>query len=280
MNEYNEELYKEKEIICLICQEILYVPIKIKIMNCECDYTICLTCFRSSLKLNNKRQTFNNIFDKCLICKETYKIDRNTICKNYIPCSNLYNIDIDFARYLDIKHGNIKCRYPNCNWEGTRINFITNHSKNCNNLIISCTCGQSYKQKHKNSHTKICPNHILKCMGCGINLPRKRISDHMINCQNLKIKCNICNKLIKRKDTKYHPCIIEELLKTYTCIQQEYNNLLIKLNNISSILKNRVNNEFESFNLSLTVNNPITTNISNIILENFSEYDSINTLIS
>ena len=273
-----EEKYDEIEHSCLICQETLSVPIIIKIKNCICNYTLCLSCFRSSMKLNKKNKIFNNIFDKCLICKTEFKINRDIICFELTPSYKLYEIDLNFSRYLDKKYGVIQCRYPNCKWEGSRINFISNHSKNCNHLIISCNCGHSYKQKNKNNHLKICPNYILNCPGCAISLPRKHIHNHMLGCNNVYVICNQCNTLIKRKDIKYHACVIDEIIKSYTNIQQLYNNLLIKVNDISDILITNINKEFDIYESNIKSRGPLTTNISEILQDYFSEHDSLNTL--
>jgi len=189
-SELKQDVYDVIDDTCVICQQILTIPVYIK-AHCQCTVSIDLHCTRDYYRLNDQRQRDRH-GPKCVICTTN------------LPVSGGYNKTISYVKAqanrlneLDRRYGNVTCKRCNA-WTGKRVELDRVHQTECPNMYIRCfDCGFNGLRK----------NHKILCTEC--NFPFEHCTAthrvqcsicyrHYFSCRNDHInECSVCKKQIR-----------------------------------------------------------------------------------
>jgi hypothetical protein len=200
---FNEDLvvedYKDlaKELICIICQQIVYKPTSCK----TCQNLFCQKCIDKWLLSNyQKKCPF-----KCssYVNQEIPKSTRNLINKIKLKCSK-YDVGCTETIFYE-------------NYE--------NHYRKCSFIKFKCIFCDflGSLEKSKEHYEKICPKSIIECNFCGMTY-KKNIPHDDISC-----KIKLFEKLTQKEDE------IKKLKAENKGLEKELRNYKFPENELSDI---------------------------------------------
>lgn len=207
------------EIICLICQDPVRVPVKLICFPCKKSYDkrscndivrVCVSCAREYLQLN-KPKSERTFKVKCLTCD-------SCVDPHYMNADRSYSKDfmlmsLDKKKYrcfhsekgcqfkgLQIeleKHNREECIYRITNCPSTYCKYIgvacnmNMHMERCRFSELCQHCNEYIDKEHINRHLFVI--HALdKCVYCNKNIPIYETTEHSEKCEQRPISCPLC----------------------------------------------------------------------------------------
>lgn len=177
-----------EECLCIICQDIPCVPVKVKVFDCECGQKMrwCLTCLRDSLNMNGRT---NGAGAYCLIncplCRKENIYGETWKYRNPCGRDGVYEVDESLMQQLDAKYGAVACPRK-CEWKGLR-DQVQAHLQQCDNTFrFKCVCRVLFTKTTLIEHLQNnanCARKYRKCLGCdGVFENEYRLIDHELIC--------------------------------------------------------------------------------------------------
>jgi hypothetical protein len=213
---------------CVLCGDPIGVVVKphhgIVPLECTCNVSFCLTCFRDLLGLNKRDDEEAPRYIKCPICRLAYRVSVDDITAGKIPSDRLYVKLQDKMREYDAI-APMSCR--RCGQDGIlRTNMFGRHpdahSAVCPEMFSPCEFGcrgAPIKRKDLPAHYEVCPLYRIPCPdGCDLRICRRDLVRHADVCQMVKSECEDCGKMIMRCHHATHSC---HMLRDIRRLQEE-----------------------------------------------------------
>nr|CAG8564503.1 8892_t:CDS:2 [Entrophospora candida] len=205
----NEDLY------CSICHDV-FVNVK---RTRRCKHLFCHFCIAQALSLNKS----------CPICRT--------------PCQE-NELQISIKVQNDLDQLMVYCRYPECDWKGTRGALKIHLKTDCQFVPVRCDehedhpdCKEVLQRKNIEDHRKKCSYKMIRCpLWCNKKFydmetleVKKQHSEK--ECVNRQITCPQCNEIMLFHGLKEHdfnclkkriPCIHKNILGSYGGCNAEF----------------------------------------------------------
>ena len=145
-----------------------------------------------------------------------------------VALKELYVFDEEFIMLEESKNPKINCPFD-CDWNGTRIDFVNEHALTCIKGIYPCIngcghyalkgmhddcelmpidcdlCHNKIIKKHISYHKELeCKYRLIKCKGCSTIMTFLSLQLHNQMCPGRLIQCNNCNQSIKASYYQTH----------------------------------------------------------------------------
>ncbi|CAJ0823298.1 3255_t:CDS:2, partial [Entrophospora sp. SA101] len=202
----NEDLY------CSICHDV-FVNVK---RTRRCKHLFCHFCIAQALSLNKS----------CPICRT--------------PCQE-NELQISIKVQNDLDQLMVYCRYPECDWKGTRGALKIHLKTDCQFVPVRCDehedhpdCKEVLQRKNIEDHRKKCSYKMIRCpLWCNKKFyDMETLEQHREKeCVNRQITCPQCNEIMLFHGLKEHdfnclkkriPCIHKNILGSYGGCNAEF----------------------------------------------------------
>lgn len=168
-----------EELVCSICSELLWIPLRTK-----CNHAFCSSCIREWLRTS-----------------PTCPLD-----KSHVEAKDLTELDGFVLRLI----GNVQVSCPHkhcgCPWIGPYSGAESHVSTTCKFETISCLfCETKMKRGEELEHRDTCLDRpSLKCSHCSLLLSKRELEDHKQRCTKRPEKCCECGITMPMCDLNGH----------------------------------------------------------------------------
>lgn len=188
---------------CMICHEILRVPVKPPFECTKCPIRCCFHCIERYLMLElptrDRIRRYSDSMVKCLLCDK--RVDAEDIKYESLEI-DLFLMQVLDAIYTDSE---LDCFYCDSKSFSSQMELYKHVKSECPEAFMTCSwCLEPVKRNAHLNHVSMCPR-AEKCVWCNKKiLTRTFKTTHKLRCPFRRLRCAVCEVVVPLKDMASH----------------------------------------------------------------------------